>query len=251
MSIELFTPPSLAHLLEPPTFSLRAAKDREYRRYQHILREEGLHYPSDEEIRGEVRRAVAALYTPEQASAALARLEAFWSAADKGEPPAPGESAAVQDLNERLAEAWPRLARLGAARVQFEREASNIAVALFVVGWSGVPVPFRLGDPFGRDLGRVPLAVVDDLEEALHSLQAQSSSDGGGATAAPRGLAFAELCNAAFARLRGGSALSEASPTPAPRRRRGASAPPKSSPNRGKAKPPTRPAASARKAKGS
>jgi hypothetical protein len=81
--IEPFTPPSLANLAVPPVFKLRPADGREFRKYQYVMRAEGLDYHSKEDFRAEMVRALGKLYSPEQAQAAEGRLRTFWAMLDQ------------------------------------------------------------------------------------------------------------------------------------------------------------------------
>jgi hypothetical protein len=192
--IEDFTPASLANLPSPPVFKLRPATGREWRKYQYIMRAEGLTYHSKDDIRSEMLRALASLYSEEQAGEATARLRSFWALVDQNGEPAPAEAAGVDDLVARLTREWPPLARIGADNIRFVEESMSIAVSMFVVGWSGLDLPYR------REDGRMPLSLVDELEDKLKSIEQAALVDKVEGVTRP-GVAFAELCNAAHSRL--------------------------------------------------
>lgn len=192
--IESFTPASLTNLPAPPVFKLRPATGREWRTYQYIMRSEGLTYHGTEDIRGEMLRAVDALYTQSEAAAVTARLRAYWALVDQKGEPEEAEAAAVDDLVARLTRAWPALSRAGADNMRFLEESMSIAVSMFVAGWSCLDLVYR------REEGRVPLQLIDDLEEKLKEIEAQAIADKVKGVAKP-GVAFIELCNAAHSRL--------------------------------------------------
>jgi hypothetical protein len=192
--IEDFTPSSLANLAAPPVFRLRAAGRREFRKYQHILQSEGLEFHDREDLRAEVLRALKSLYSPDIYEANAARLRAHWALIDqKGEPEA-AETDAVDELTERLTREWRPLSRMGADNVRFIEESLRVALSMFLVGWSGVEVSYR------REDGRVPLEVIDDLEDWLVKTEKQAKKDKVEGVIKP-GVAFVEICNAASTRL--------------------------------------------------
>jgi hypothetical protein len=193
------------------------------------LRSEGLTYHPAGAFRAEMLRALASLYAPEDREAAAARLQTYWQVVDAGTAQDPAEEAAVNDLSLRLTEAWPPLARLGAANLQFVDAAPSVAVAMLCVGWSGLDVPHR------RQV-HVPLTLIDRVAERLAEIERQAVADKVEGVGAP-GTAFAELCSAAMARLNGEP---DAKP---PRRRKAPVSPPgtrkrrRTSPRTGSAKP--------------
>jgi hypothetical protein len=192
--IEDFTPPSLLNLPSPPVFKLRPATGREWRKYQYVMRAEGLTYHSKEDIRAEMLRALAALYSPDDCASATARLRSYWALLDQSGTPAEADIAAVDDLVARLTREWPPLARAGADNMRFLEESMSIAVSMFVVGWTGLDLSYRRND------GRVPLDLIDELEDALQALERQAKADKVEGVGRP-GTAWVELCNAAHARL--------------------------------------------------
>lgn len=201
--IEAWQPPSLANLPAPPVFKLRAASGREMRKYQYVMQVEGLEYHSMDAIRGEVLVALKALYTPDLFEASAARLRSFWALLDQNAKaanggkvePDPAEEEAVNDLVERLTREWRPLARMGADNMRFVEESLRIAVSMFLVGWSGLDLAYR------REDGRVPLGLIDELEEKLQAIERQAKADQVEGVGRP-GMAFIELCNAAQKRLR-------------------------------------------------
>ncbi|HYC81500.1 MAG TPA: hypothetical protein VEB65_06920 [Solirubrobacterales bacterium] len=192
--IEDFTPPSLLNLPSPPVFKLRPATGREWRKYQYIMRAEGLTYHSTDDIRAEMLRALEALYSPDDCTAAMARLRSLWALVDQKGQPDEAEAIAVHDLLGRLTREWSPLARAGADNMRFLEEASSIAVSMFLVGWTGLDLSYRRTD------GRVPLDLIDELEDALQRLERQAVEDKVEGVGKP-GTAFDELCSAAHSRL--------------------------------------------------
>jgi hypothetical protein len=194
--MEAFTPPTLAKLPVPPVFKLRAADDRgrEWRKYQFLLRVEGLRFHNTVALRVEVLRGVEALYDPDTARDVAKRLNAFWELTDKGEAADPNEAAAIDELAERLTGAWRPLSQAGADNTRFQDEALRVALSMFLVGWQNVDLPYR------REEGRVPLDLLDQLEDKIEALEKQADADG--VEGVVPGLAFGELCTAAYRRLR-------------------------------------------------
>jgi hypothetical protein len=65
---------------------------------------------------------------------------------------------------------------------------------MFLVGWSGFDLGYR------REDGRVPLALIDDLEDKLQEIETQAIADKVEGVIRP-GIAFLEISNAAYRRL--------------------------------------------------
>lgn len=192
--IEEFVPPSLANLAAPPVFKLRPANGREFRKYQYVMRAEGLDYHTRDDFRAEMVRALGKLYSPEQAQEAEGRLRSIWEMVDQKVDPDPVEAEALDDLVARLTREWRPLATMGADNMRFQEESLRVAISMFLVGWSSFDLGYR------REDGRVPLGLIDDLEDKLQGLEKKAIEDKVEGVLTP-GIAFLELSNAAYRRL--------------------------------------------------
>lgn len=192
--IEDFTPSVLRNIPVPPVFRLRPASGREYRGFEHQLRKRALTFHSAEDIRAETLKALRELWSAEAFEANRARLESYWALVDQGGVPDPNDVAAVNELNGRLVKAWPRLAEMIAETMLFNDECGRIAVSMFAVGWSGVPVDYS------REAGVVPIEKIDAVESALTEMEKKAKDDRVEGVLAP-GVAFAQLTAAAYSRL--------------------------------------------------
>ncbi len=215
--LEPFTPSSLASIAAPPVFTLRPATGRTLREYRSALRREGLVYHAPEEIRAEIRLALAALWTPELYAAHVGRLEAVWAAEDRNENLPEDQRIAldreevrqIADLLDRVQREWPALRGMTADNVQFMEDSLKVAAAMFVAGWSNVDVAYV------REAGRVPLETLDQVEGALDAAEEKAIADGV-KEAGPVGRAFMELCGAVSQRLNLTRGEEKNSPSPSP-----------------------------------
>lgn len=214
--LEAFTPSVLNNLAVPPVFTLRPASGREWRKYQYIMRAEGLEYHDQEAFRAETLRALKALWSDDDYEPNASRLRNFWLLIDQNGNPDPVEAEAVNELTERLAREWRPLSAMAADNMRFVDESMKIAVSMFVVGWSGV------GVPYGREAGRVPLEKIDQLEDWLLAQEKEAKANQVEGVDKP-GTAFVQLCNSAYSRLHltGQEEKNSESPPPAPQGQNG------------------------------
>lgn len=194
--LEAFTPASLKNVPVPPAFLLRPASGRDLRRYQKLIRAEGLVYHDQAVFRAVALEALKALWKPESLyEENAARLRSYWELVEQGGDPDQAEKSAFDELIDRLGRADKRLAGLAADNGEFIEETMRIAASMFVSGWSGLDLAYS------REEGRVPLELMDKVEEALFDAEQQAVADkidGAG----PPGLAWMQLCNACQTRLR-------------------------------------------------
>lgn len=214
--LEAFTPPSLKNAAVPPVFQLRSASGRDLRRYQKLIRAEGLVYHDQEAFRAAALEALKALWSPEVYKTEAARLRSHWELVEQGGVPDPAEKAAVEELIDRLGRADKRLSALAADNGEFIEETMRIAASMFVAGWTGLDLGYS------REEGRVPLDLMDKVESALFDAEQKAIADkveGAG----PAGLAWMQLCNACQSRLRltKDEEKNSSSPPPAPPGRSG------------------------------
>lgn len=192
--LQEFVPTVLANLPAPPVFLLRSASGREWRKYQYIMRAEGLEFHSKDAFRAETLKALQELWSPADFEAHSARLRAHWALLDQKGEPDEKEEAAINDLMGRLVREWRPLAVMAADNMRFGEESLGIAASMFVVGWRNVDVPYR------RDAGRVPLELLDQVETWLTTTEKKAAEDKIDGVLEP-GMAFLQLCNAAYGRL--------------------------------------------------
>lgn len=159
-----WTPPSLAHLTEPPSFDFRPI-ERGQVALRHALAAAGVCFHGAAAIRDEAERAIRALVEPEFIDATMGRLRALWARIDGGEELEADEQAALDDLEARLNARWTRLRTMAADDAAFASEAPRIAASLVLAGWSNLEVPFDLA------AGRIPLATIDAIEAALMAIE--------------------------------------------------------------------------------
>lgn len=199
-----FTPGSLKDVAVPPSFVLRPVTGRKHQAYNHALLSAGLIYHDMDAIRAEMINGLKNLWSPEIFEQEEVRLRAYWDAVDQhakvmaewrgagahGDAPklavSDTEATAVEDLIRRLSRSWRPLAVIAADNLRFGNDATKVAAALVLGGWSGIDVPFR------REEGLVPLETIDAVEETLASIERQAAADNIASVGAP-GTAFLEL----------------------------------------------------------
>lgn len=192
--LEHFTPDSLKNVAVPPVFLLRSADGREWRKFQFIMRSEGLEYHGKEAFREETLKALKHLWSEADYEPNAARLRNNWAMIDQEmQPPAP-EAEAMAELTTRLAREWRPLAQMAADNMRYVEESMKIAISMFCVGWTGMDVGY------GREDGRVPLAKLDEVEERLSAMEKEALAGKIEDVGAP-GTAFVQLSNAAYSRL--------------------------------------------------
>lgn len=221
-------PESLKDLRDGPVFWLRPMTGRILPRYRHALRSAGLQFHVPADIRAEMLVALANLWTPSTFDEQSARLQVYWDAADQleealrqwraaggqGEAPTIGiddaEVAAIVDLQRRLSENWPRLARMAADNSLFLEESPRVALSLVLAGWSGIDVPFAL------EQGEVPMATIDAIEKALGKVERDAQARS--IDIVGEGFAFLSLLARATKEmnLSGDEEKNSPSPSPAP-----------------------------------
>jgi hypothetical protein len=217
--IQEYIPESLRNIVPAPKFRLRPASERDQRRFNRILQEEGLTLHGDDAMQAEILRAISTLWVDEDAirirdryvnyletvkQSARARLDD-----QETELTIPEEDSNwVAELFETIMREWKPLRRMVAANRVFETDAPKIALVVYLAGWKHVDCPFRLEGGF------VPLETIDQLQKALGQIEAKAIEDKIEGVAP--GLAFLELCNKAFALMRLTGDEEKNSPSPSP-----------------------------------
>jgi hypothetical protein len=187
--LETFVPESLTNLAEPPAFRLRPATGREMRTYRRIMQVEGLIYHGKEEMREEMLRALRALYDPATFETSAGRLRSYWALLDQDGKPAAEDEADVSELVGRVTREWRPLRQLAVDNDEFGERSLEIAVSMFLAGWSGIDLAYRMEE------GRTPLDLIEKLREKLVEIEEKAVADK--VEGAFPGLAFMQLCLAA------------------------------------------------------
>lgn len=223
--LENWTPPSLANIAEPPSFSFRPWGVRDRQRYNDILIEEGLrHYPTDQ-IRDVVVEGVQANWSKDEADKVVADLRTSWEQQDAGmdaiRDMEPDES--IEDDKERskeflkrqsetynaivdmelldkavrwqdeVAVDWPDLAKMIARNQRFNRESPLLILAACLTGWKNIEAKFC------RENGRASYGAVIAAQDALKKIE-QDNADNAEGIGVP-GTAFGELLSKATSHI--------------------------------------------------
>jgi len=223
-----FTPDSLKDVAGAPVFWLKPMTGRTLPRYKHALRAAGLKFHQVDDVRAETLKALQTLWSPELYGEHAARLEAYWKASDTydrlvrdwqaagaaGEAPDlktlidQAEVDSIRDLQNRLGDAWPPLAMMAADNALWLEEMPRVALSMVLAGWSGIDLPFRMEE------GRVPLAVIDQIEKALS--KAEDAAIARNVSIGAKGLAFQMLLARGLQELNLGGVEEKNSPSPSP-----------------------------------
>jgi hypothetical protein len=186
-----FTPPSLRNLPTPPTFTLRPGTRRDKRLFERLLTEENLRSHDKHAVRDEMLKALKELWSEETFYAEEGRLKSYWDASDQfAELGGEGEfnhpdKAHVENLNERIVDAWPPLRKMVADIREVRSESPRHLLRIVLIGWTGIDLPFA------REGGTVPVERIDDLEAAIGVLEAGHK---GAVEGVDPGVAFVQLC---------------------------------------------------------
>lgn len=217
---EIYKPPTLANLAEPPTFTFRAATVRDKRAFNRALAIDGLKIHSTEALRAALRSELTRLWSEDVRDAELTRLNAFWATLDQNQQSGPDDQieipaedwAAYNDLMERVLGASELLRTMQADNADFYDFAPKVALGLFLVGWKGLELPFR------REAGVVSIELLDQLAVELVRIEQQAIADNIEGIDRP-GTAFDLLAAHALTLLSLGGAedAKSASPSPSPK----------------------------------
>lgn len=180
-----WSPPSLAHLDQPPVFQFKAREPRDEARFYHFVRRNGLYPVPEADIRAEIVKVLRASWSPKTFAAEHPRLLKLWAAVDRGEDLSTEDAAAVGELEVRCATISRRLALLVERRDRFKAEAPGYALAFFLRGWEGVDAPFM------REGATVMMACLVVLKGKLQKLEEQAAA--AGVPGVVPGLAITEL----------------------------------------------------------
>jgi hypothetical protein len=176
---EIYKPPTLANLADPPTFKFRPATFRDKRAFSRATMVEDLKVHSTDALRQALRSELSRLWSPEERDAQLARLEAYWAASDQNRDAGP-DNQVIIDPEEAIAYSDLMAAVLGASQLlrsmmadnsDFYAFAPKVALGQFLVGWTGLETPFR------REGGVVSIETLTDVEEELSRIEVKAKAD--------------------------------------------------------------------------
>lgn len=170
-----FTPPSLAEIDSPPTFTLRAITHREKRFHLRLMREEGLRTHNTEAIRNEVLRGLRRLWTPEDCEQHIPQITDYWRAVDefnlqkKDEPDLEFGydqelAQAIDDLIDKVEQEHRPLRVMLADNADWQDMMPLTIAAVAIANWSNLDVKRKVDrsfltmdciDAMRRELGRM------------------------------------------------------------------------------------------------
>ena len=207
-----WSPPSLANLEPRPVFRFRVPTPRSRRDFRYALVGEGLRYHAQEAVEAEALRAMRALWSgdDDQLRANETRLTTFWETlrqaqTDKTIVIDQQEAETVINALTQISDAWPMLRQMNADNLRFNDDARKIAIGMFVAGWSGLETSFRMEN------GRIPLDLIDAVQEELDAIDDRAMAD---KVEGVVGIAFMELGNHAMSLLNLGADTEKNSPSP-------------------------------------
>lgn len=183
--IEHYTPPSLENVVPRPVFRLRAVDERMKKRYNHVLKLEGLRVWSEDQTRAEMLRVLQEQWSPETFARAKELLDNHWAQIDQKLPVDAGDADQVAELTMRCMDVSPLMRRMDADNIRFFEEAPTVALSMFLAGWSHVDAPFRL------DAGQIHAESLAALNKALAAIEGEAIA--GKVAGVAAGLAWMEL----------------------------------------------------------
>lgn len=197
-----FTPPSLAHIDNAPSFTIRTATWRQKNFYRRILRENSIIRHDEADIRSEIRKALqpGPIWGENDPAAMVPFVEEYWTYSDafrqqKRQDPDlewsydPEIERRVLQLLDRVEQAWPQLARMAADNEEYRESEPFALIATMVHSWTGLDVARRV------DRDHLTMDCSYELGEKLLRFEAQHGESG------KVGSAFGELYAEAFAAM--------------------------------------------------
>jgi len=207
--VKSFKPDCLRDLPEIPSFTLRAPARQQREDMAYALREAGLRRHTDEVMREATIEELCRLWSCDDQDEGVQKVRAYWQAvadyteeaanrlieADNakttGEDAPPEmppfehpDTAAVEELLQRLDRRSERLRRMDTDNIKFTRALPRYAIAYCVVGWTGLEITPRFEDEL------LTLESVFELEEEFENRFGDLGRD-----------AIAELAAASISRL--------------------------------------------------
>lgn len=167
--VSAYTPESLKKILgeDAPSFRLRAPNERHTRRFRQVINDEGLVSHSEDDFTAEKRKAIAALWTEEDAAGILSRLETLLESVRQKIEVSAEDLQWLDALDDKLFENWQPLRVMRRQNGEMQEYAPRIALATYVTGWTNFDVPVRL------DAGYLSDACLKAAEKELRRLAAE------------------------------------------------------------------------------
>lgn len=193
-----FTPECLAGLEAPPVFRLRAVSRRDKRWLRTIIRDEGAVSYSVADLRAEMLTGLKELWDDAAYAEHAPVLEAYWEALDnhalqaKDDPKLkwdydPAIEQACAELEVRVAQSWPKLARMRSANARMGELSELALVAIAIRGWSNLKAQAERAGGY---------LTIDSAEELKDELGDMDEADG-----RQRGAAWMQLFVACSRRM--------------------------------------------------
>ena len=207
-----FTPESLAVLgPDAPSFELRAMTRRDKRFHSRLMVEEGVRPHNGDAMRAEILTGLKAVWSEDDFEKHSPIIKAYWEALDdhalalKADPNLvftydQDIVRAIDDLVQRVADAWQPLRRMMADNADFNRMLMPIMAVVAVKSWKNVTTPARF------DRGYLTLDCVEALEEEMEEFDKKAG--------AKPGTSFTELFIACAGRMNLGQEEAKNSESP-------------------------------------
>lgn len=171
-----FTPECFAPLGESaPVFTLRTPTYRHKRDQRRLQSRLNMRYHGKDAVRDELRRALSALWSADEAAAHLPRIEQYWEHLDAFEQQREDQpdlewdfdkdaERVVLEVLDRAARAWDPLLEMQADNNDFGQMLPLIWIVTVVEGWTGLSAKVK------RSGGYVELDSIEAMTTALRKL---------------------------------------------------------------------------------
>lgn len=202
--IQDFVPESLKVMGDAaPVFRLKAPSERCLRRYQDLCGDDGLESYSDAEFTAEKLRAIDLHWSPDDAQTVKEKFNTLLESDKQGIVIAPNDLAWLSHLDDELFSVHRELNVMRRKTGNFREYAPRHALSVYLAGWKGLAVPFKL------NAGLIEGGTVVALGKEMQRLGQEHCPD------TPFG-PFLELYVAVTARLRIGEDEEKNLPAPSP-----------------------------------
>lgn len=164
--VEDFTPQSLKDAMgdDAPVFRLKAPSERCVRRFRQLIGDDGLEFYTDADFAAEKLRAIDLYWDEQTAASYKGQFQTIQEKLKQVIDLTAEELEWSNQLDEQLFEVHRPLNVMARKTGEFQRMSPRYALAVYLAGWTGLKVPFRM------EGGVIPDATIAALEREVGRL---------------------------------------------------------------------------------